>query len=140
MLQDVHIQHQDYRVNVQSSAGDVFIYLDPPYRPITDKTYKGAYYTKDGFNDDDQRELANALYELDKRGSKFMLSNSDQGDGFFDELYSSFNIERLDVHRGMRTLDEDSDKVCYVSEILVTNYTNYKIPLNPQTNLLDFKE
>lgn len=140
LLQDVHIWHQDYKVNVESSAGDVFVYLDPPYRPITDTASKSAYYTKGGFNDDDQRELANLLYELDKRGSKFMLSNSDQGDGFFDELYSSFNIERLDAHRGMRTLDDDSSKVCHVSEILVTNYSDYKTPSNPQTNLLNFEE
>jgi DNA adenine methylase len=69
-----------------------FVYLDPPYRPLND-TSSFTSYAKDGFSDTDQRRLAGFFKELDKKGAKIMLSNSDPrnenpDDSFFDELYA----------------------------------------------------
>ena len=80
-----------------------FVYLDPPYRPIS-KTSSFTSYAKDGFNDDDQRRLALFFREMDKRGAFLMLSNSDPknidpDDNFFDDLYERFNIERVPAKR-----------------------------------------
>lgn len=135
LLQGVNIIHRDYKLIMDDVNEYTFAYFDPPYRP-TSEGHDFASYTRSGFNDDDQIELADMLYKIDKIGGKFMMSNSDPRSGgvdddFFDELYSSFNIERVDSHRGMRGFDKDSNKICTVSEILVTNYTDYDTSSNP---------
>lgn len=100
-----------------------FIYLDPPYRPLT-KTSSFTNYTKDGFNDDDQQRLASLCNIINDKGTKFMLSNSDPhnidlNDNFFDDLYKNYYIKRVSVGRNI------SGKVSSrktVTEILVTNF------------------
>ena len=76
-----------------------FVYLDPPYRPLN-TTSSFTSYSKDSFSDPDQRRLAGLFRELDKKGAKIMLSNSDPrnekpDDSFFDELYAGYTIERV---------------------------------------------
>ena len=55
----------------------LFVYFDPPYRPLND-TSSFTAYTENLFNDDSQRELAEFVSELDKKGAKIVVSNSDQ--------------------------------------------------------------
>lgn len=103
--------------------GRTFVYLDPPYRPLA-STSAFTGYTKDGFDDDDQRTLASFCDGLDAHGMKFMLSNSDPhvsdpDDDFFDDLYKDYRIERVGVRRNI------SGKVVgrkRITEILVTNF------------------
>jgi len=100
-----------------------FVYLDPPYRPLND-TSSFTSYAKDGFSDTDQRRLAGFFKELDKKGAKIMLSNSDPrnentDDSFFDELYADYTIERVPAKRSIN---------CYgarrgnINELIITNY------------------
>lgn len=96
--------------------GRVLFYLDPPYKPVSPTAKFTSYY--DVFDDDAQRQLAEFCRELDRRGYKFVLSNSDAGDGFFDELYSGFRIDRILVKR---SINSDRLKRSPVPEILVSN-------------------
>jgi DNA adenine methylase len=82
-----------------------FVYLDPPYRPLN-TTSSFTSYSKDNFSDADQRRLAGLFKELDKKGAKIMLSNSDPrnekpDDVFFDELYADYTIERVPAKRSI---------------------------------------
>lgn len=101
---------------------NTFVYLDPPYRPVT----KGGFatYNKSGFNDKNQVELANFYTEMSQKGASLMLSNSDQknldeNDKFFDELYANFNIQRVQAKRSVNSKGSARGKI---TEILVTNY------------------
>jgi len=100
-----------------------FVYLDPPYRPLND-TSSFTTYSKYGFSDTDQRRLAGFFKELDKKGAKIMLSNSDPrnentDDSFFDELYADYSIERVPAKRSINCNGARRGKI---NELIITNY------------------
>lgn len=87
--------------------GKTFVYADPPYREIPGKPSFKAYQ-KSGFNDDNQRELADFLRECSERGAAIMTSNSDPHNGdpdddFFDDLYSWATIDRVLARRAINS-------------------------------------
>lgn len=84
---------------------NTFVYIDPPYRPLT-KTSAFTSYSKEGFDDDKQIELGHFVAKIHNRGNgaKVLLSNSDPknanpDDNFFDELYRDFDIQRVNASR-----------------------------------------
>lgn len=93
-------------------------YLDPPYRPAPGSQAFTAY-AAGGFADGDQADLASACRALDAAGAAFMLSNSDTGDGFFEDLYKGFRIRYLDAPR---SISADGARRGSAREILVTNF------------------
>lgn len=101
-----------------------FVYLDPPYRPITSNGF--VNYTKTGFNDEEQKELAKFFDYITKKKAYGMLSNSDPknldiNDNFFDELYKDYNIQRINASRVINCRGNSRGKV---KELLITNYNN----------------
>ena len=87
--------------------GVTFVYFDPPYRPLPNSP-SFTSYTKSGFNDDKQIQLANICNELNENSVYFMLSNSDpknndDNDDFFDTLYSNFQISRINAKRSINS-------------------------------------
>ena len=52
-----------------------FVYLDPPYKPVSETAYF-TKYTNNGFTDQDQINLADIIKELDYKKCKILLSNS----------------------------------------------------------------
>jgi DNA adenine methylase len=100
-----------------------FVYFDPPYRPLN-QTSSFTSYSKNGFYDKDQVRLVEFFKELDEKGAKIMLSNSDPknenpDDSFFDDLFSDYYIERVPAKRmincnGARRGD--------INELIITNY------------------
>lgn len=100
-----------------------FVYFDPPYRPLN-PTSSFTSYAKGGFSDDDQVRLARLFAELDERGAKLMLSNSDPwnhdpDDRFFDDLYGAWTIERVPARRSINCR---GDRRGTVTELIVRNY------------------
>ena len=66
-LQNIQITCTGFdQVLSQAGAGD-FVYLDPPYIPLSQTAYFTSY-SHDGFGPDEQLKLARLLYDLDKRG------------------------------------------------------------------------
>jgi DNA adenine methylase len=93
-----------------------FIYMDPPYDPLKkNKSFTG--YTKDGFSDDDQRDVLNLFKILDKKNCKVLLSNSNTE--FMNNLYSDFKILKVDA---LRSINADGLNRGKIKEILVKNY------------------
>lgn len=98
-LQKATLQTGSFVSCEEACGAGSFVYLDPPYRPIT-ATAAFTAYQNGGFNDDDQRELASFVRRIAARGAQFVLSNSDptvtkSDDDFFDVLYGGFSIERV---------------------------------------------
>lgn len=102
---------------------DSFVYFDPPYRPLSD-TAHFVSYSKDDFNDQDQERLATLFRDLDQKGAKLLLSNSDPkntvpDDEFFDSLYSEFTIDRVSANRA---INSKGLKRGPINELLIRNY------------------
>jgi len=102
-----------------------FIYFDPPYRPIS-RTASFTSYSKDVFSEEQQIELAQFCKEVNARGVKFLLSNSDPKnedptDDFFERHYSepSFTIERV---RASRAINCKGSRRGHINELIITNY------------------
>lgn len=96
-------------------SGD-FVYLDPPYDPVSDSaSFTG--YSASGFSRHDQERLKNICDELDRKGVYFMLSNSSTS--FIKKLYADYNIELVDAKRN---INSKGTKRGSVKEVLVRNY------------------
>jgi len=83
-----------------------------------------AVQSKDGFDDKDQKRLADFFEEQDKKGAYLLLSNSDpknedHDDDFFDNLYKNYYIERISAKR---YINRDASKRGEINEIIVRNY------------------
>jgi len=81
-------------------------------------------YSKEDFDDDDQRKLAGLFRRLDAKGARLLMSNSDPkntnpDDDFFDDLYSRFRVERVMARRSINSVGGGRGEI---TEILVSNY------------------
>ncbi|MBN1348349.1 Dam family site-specific DNA-(adenine-N6)-methyltransferase [candidate division KSB1 bacterium] len=113
----------DFEAIGSSTQEDAFIYYDPPYKPIS-RTARFTSYSRHNFDDHQQVRLAEFFKEMDRKGVKQMLSNSDPrnvdpDDGFFDELYAPFNIYRIPANRA---INSDARKRGNINELVITNY------------------
>lgn len=102
-LRKVTIVCGDYRASENFIDSNTFVYFDPPYRPLN-VTSSFTSYTENNFNDDNQIELAKYITSLADRGICVVASNSDpkninSEDNFFDELYNSLEIKRINANR-----------------------------------------
>ncbi len=123
LLEIATIKKANFKEVKNDIKNNSFVYFDPPYRPIS-KTSNFTSYSKYTFQDDEQLQLASLFYELDQRGHKLMLSNSDPKntdpeDDFFESIYSTFNITRVDAKR---SINSNGSKRNPIKEIVVTNY------------------
>lgn len=93
-----------------------FVYFDPPYAPLSPTSnYTG--YTSNGFGKEDQIRLRKLCDKLDKRGVKFLLSNSNVP--FIQEQYKDYTI---DVVGAKRAINSNGKKRGEVEEVLIRNY------------------
>ncbi len=123
LLQGVRIECGDFERAANFIDENTFVYLDPPYRPIS-RTASFNSYAAGTFGDAEQRRLAGFCRDINTRGAKLLLSNSDPcnetpDDDFFDRLYDGFTIERVSA---TRLINSVSSKRGVITEILVRNY------------------
>ena len=104
----------DYKdVIGEDVAGDVLIYMDPPYRG----TWTG--YSQNGFDESDQEELARFCNSLIDENCYVIESNSMCHNNFFEKNYPDFHIKVVNnVSRNVRPTAERK-----VQEILMYNLT-----------------
>jgi DNA adenine methylase len=75
-LQNAQLEAQDFRKTVEEAHRGDFIYFDPPYLPVS--VYSDfKRYKPDQFRDADQVELARVFRELDAKGCRVVLTNSE---------------------------------------------------------------
>jgi DNA adenine methylase len=96
---DVSIVEGSYlAVTSEIKDGGNFVYMDPPYIPLT-ATSSFASYTMDGFGSDEQILLMEEAKRLDGLGNFVLLSNSDTP--ATRELYKDFHIKSISVNRSV---------------------------------------
>jgi DNA adenine methylase len=112
----VHLTSLDYAEVLRTLPKGAFVYLDPPYDPISD-TSSFTGYAKGGFSRTEQIRLRECCDELNNRGLKFMLSNS--ATDFIKEQYAAYNIT---VVQAKRAINSDATKRGEIDEVVVRNY------------------
>lgn len=93
-----------------------FVYLDPPYAPLS-VTSSFTGYTRKGFGQSDQEALRELCHRLDKKGVMFMLSNS--ATPVVQNLYKDFVIHTVSASRAINSKADERGRI---SELIVTNY------------------
>lgn len=122
VLQNVILKTGDYKECESFIDEKTFVYIDPPYRPLT-QTSAFTSYSENQFLDKEQIELAQFIDNIAKKGSTILASNSDpknsnEEDNFFDNLYSNFDIERVSASR---MINANPEKRGAINELLITN-------------------
>ena len=133
LIKNVIFEYGDYRKSEKYVNNNTFIYFDPPYRPLS-ATSGFTSYTKEDFNDDNQKELAQYYNKLSLKNAKLMLSNSNpknvnENDNFFEDIYKGFYINEVSAKRMINSNAKGRGEI---SELLITNYEeqlkwNYQI-------------
>lgn len=113
VLQKVEILSGDFEQTLNYADKKSLFYFDPPYKPLSETSSFNSY-AKDEFNDGEQIRLKEFCSKLDALGHTWILSNSDvkgknENDNFFDDLYSDFNIQRVDARRNINANLEKND-------------------------------
>ena len=93
-----------------------FVYLDPPYDPVSD-TASFTGYNRGGFGREEQVRLKACCDALTARGVRFLLSNS--ATPFIRELYSSYHVSIVQARRAVNAV---ASRRGAIEEVLVRNY------------------
>jgi DNA adenine methylase len=90
----------DYEDVLNNISKNTFVYLDPPYHPLT---YGSSFtgYVQGGWNIYDQIRLREVCDDLGKKGIKFLLSNSSTD--FIKEQYSAYEINIVKANRSINS-------------------------------------
>ena len=112
----IKINSMDYKEVLQNVPDNTFVYLDPPYDPVSE-TSSFTGYAKGGFSRDDQIRLRECCDELDARGIKFRLSNS--ATEFILHQYQAYNITIVQAKRAINSVASKRGKV---DEVVIRNY------------------
>ena len=115
-LQNVEILTGDYHNILDYVHPGDFVYLDPPYAPIS-PTAAFTSYIAGGWDTDAQVQLWNFCTQLDQMGVLFMQSNSSAN--IIRELYREFNIVEVEARRSLSAQPEGRHNV---TELLIKNY------------------
>lgn len=115
-LKEVNIICGDFEMSSDFAGKNDFIYCDPPYQPLS-TTSKFTSYTKKVFDEEQQIRLFRLFENLDRKGCKVMLSNSDTT--FIRDLYSKHRIE---VVLAARAINSKVDGRGKINELVILNY------------------
>jgi DNA adenine methylase len=106
----------DFAIVLETAQKGDFVYLDPPYDPVSD-TASFTGYNKGGFDRREQLRLKQVCDDLTRLKVKFLLSNS--ATPFIKELYQEYRIE---IIQAKRAINSDPDKRGAIDEVLVRNF------------------
>jgi DNA adenine methylase len=119
ILAQSEIRQADFtQVLNYATNSDDFVFLDPPYYPISSTSYFTSY-SQNSFGEKDQERLRNTCAELARRGVKVVVCNSDSQ--FIKELYQEigFNIHFIEA---ARSINSNTKKRGMIKELLITSY------------------
>lgn len=97
-LNNCRLDAVDFRIALERAKPGDFVYLDPPYLPLS-ATSKFYLYTEKRFREPDLRDLARICQDLTDRGISWVLSNRDTP--LVRELFSHANVIALTTRRSV---------------------------------------
>jgi len=118
LLQGCEINLCSYEDIVSRAKKGDFVYLDPPYEPLSESSSFTAY-TEDDWTTEDLVHLRSLCDEMDSKGVLWMMSNSTAQKVY--DIFDSYTIETVQAHRFVKAL-KDNEKREKIAETVVTNY------------------
>ncbi len=115
ILQNVELLRDCFEICLKFADNGDFIYLDPPYHPLSD-TSSFTSYTKGNFGLNSQKKLAQLYERLDQKGCILLLSNSKSD--IISELYRNYTILELQANRAINSV---ASKRGSIKELLIVN-------------------
>lgn len=113
---DITILNVDFEKALKGIKKGSFVYFDPPYHPVsTSSNFTG--YVQGGFDMYEQVRLKNTCDDLDKKGVKFLLSNS--ATQFIEDIYKDYKISYVKANR---SINSNGKKRGEIDEVLIRNY------------------
>ena len=114
-LARVEIRAGDFETSLDGIGKADFAYMDPPYWKL------GGYsdfdrYTEYKFKANDHIRLASVCREMNSRGVRWAVSNSDTS--FIRELYEGFKIGTIHSRREINLKANNRN----TTELIITNY------------------
>jgi DNA adenine methylase len=105
----------DFELAVADAGTDDFVYFDPPYHRI------GGYsdfnrYTSGKFKEIDHLRLRNVCVDLDRRGIRWLQSNSSTN--YIQELYRDFHVSEITNRREINLDSKSRD----IKELVIQNF------------------
>ena len=117
----VKILNGDFEEALKDTESEDFVYLDPPYHPISNTAYFTGYDVN-GFNKYEQIRLKETVDDLNRRGCTVLLSNADTD--FILDLYKDYRIEKI---YATRAINSNPLKRGKIQEVLVMNNYECKV-------------
>lgn len=113
---NVILRSGDYADILAEINENSFVYLDPPYHPISESSnFTG--YVQGGWNMFDQIRLREFCDQLNERGVKFLLSNSSAP--LIKDQYGNYKITTVKANRAINSNGADRGEI---DEVLIRNY------------------
>lgn len=113
---DISFYNEDFENTLKRVKKGSFVYLDPPYDPVSN-TSSFTGYNKGGFDRTEQIRLKSCCDELSSKGIKFMLSNSSTE--FIHDLYSEYQVI---IVKAKRSINSNGRKRGEIDEVIIRNY------------------
>lgn len=118
VLQRAQIQFLDFREALDRPKAGDFVYLDPPYLPLSE-TSKFFLYTEKRFRAPDLRELAACCEDLSARGVSWVLSNRDTP--LVRELFDHAKIVGITAKRSVAAQNRRDVEATDSPEVIVVS-------------------
>lgn len=117
-LQSAELRLADFGAVCESAGPGDFVYLDPPYHPLT-ATANFTGYTRADFGQADQLRLRDTFEHLSRRGVAAVLSNSDHP--FVRSLYEGmgYGVRQVTMSRAINSRGAGRAPV---PELLIDNF------------------
>jgi len=116
-LRHAEVRHADFAAAITPAERGDFVYVDPPFFPLSE-TSSFTSYTDTAFGKDDQLRLKWAIDDMTQRGVRVMLSNSPH-----EWVVGAYEASRYTVARtpARRAINSRADRRGVIDELIVTN-------------------
>jgi len=115
LLSKIDIHQGDFELSLATATPNDFVYFDPPYYKLGGHSDFNRY-TPDQFKEPEHLRLAALCRELDTRGIRWAVSNSDTP--FTRQLFQGYHSTPISARREINL----NSKARKIQELLFTNY------------------
>jgi DNA adenine methylase len=123
-LQRVELTSGDFTQPMRLARKRDFVYIDPPYQPLS-RTANFVAYTADGFGWEQQERLAEWIGRLAKRGCYVLVNNADTPEirALYEAAFKARNLDfKVQAFETTRSINSQPQNRRGAKELTVWNY------------------
>ena len=123
-LQRVELTCNDFTQPLRQARKGDFVYIDPPYQPLS-RTANFVAYTSGGFGWDQQERLAAWIGRWAKRGCYVLINNADtpEIEALYEKTFRDLNLDfKLQAFETIRSINREGTNRRGAKELTVWNY------------------